>query len=129
MLIMNENEISYKIIGAAIETHRTIGGPGLLESVYEEALTEELRLQGLMVERQVECPIVYKGKKLSQPLRIDLLVEKVIIVECKATMENNPLFAAQCLTYLRLTDLRLGMVINFGMKQLRDGIERVVNKL
>jgi GxxExxY protein len=81
----------------------------------------------LRVERQVECPIIYKGQHLSQPLRIDLLVEGTVIVECKATVENNPLFAAQCLTYLRLSNLRLGLVIIFGMKHLREGIERVVN--
>jgi len=123
---MDESDLSYKIIGAAIEVHRTLG-PGLLESVYEEALCMELSFAGLMVERQLACPIVYKGQTLSQPLRIDLLVQKAIIVECKATVENNPLFAAQCLTYLRLSDLRLGLVINFGAKCLRDGIERVVN--
>jgi len=126
---MDENELSYKIIGAAIEAHRALGGPGLLESVYEEALYLELQQLGLQAERQVECPIIYKGQHLSQPLRIDLLVKKTVIVECKATAENNPLFAAQCLTYLRLSNLRLGLVINFGMKHLREGIERVVNKL
>ena len=126
---MDENELSYKIIGAAIEVHRTLGGPGLLESVYEEALSLELQQLGLQVERQVECPIIYKGQPLSQPLRIDLLVEKTVIVECKATLENNPLFATQCLTYLRLSNLRFGLIINFGMKHLREGIERVVNKL
>jgi len=126
---MDENELSYKIIGAALEAHRVLGGPGLLESVYEEALFMELQQSGLLVERQVECPITYKGRMLSQPLRIDLLVGKSVIVECKATAENNPLFASQCLTYLRLSNLRLGLVINFGMKSLREGIERVVNKL
>ena len=124
---MNENELSYKVIGAAIEAHKTLGGPGLLESVYEEALCMELKQLGMIVERQVECPIVYKKQTLSNPLRIDLLVEKSIIVECKATAENHPLFAAQCLTYLRLSDLRLGLVINFGVKYLKNGIERVVN--
>lgn len=111
---MKENDISKIIVDSAIEVHRTLGGPGLLESVYEEALTWELADRGLNVERQVGVPITYKNKKLSNPLRIDLVVNNLVIVECKATTKYNSLFESQVLTYLRLSGLKLGMVINFG---------------
>ncbi len=124
-----EDEISYQIIGAAIEVHRALGGPGLLESVYEEALVWELMHKGLSVERQLEVPIHYKGHQLASPLRVDLLVEKLVIVENKAVVTYNPIFEAQTLTYLRLMDLRLGLVINFGEKFVKRGIHRVVNGL
>lgn len=120
-------ELTGKIIGAAIEVHRILGGPGLLESVYEEALCHELSLRRINFKRQVDCPVVYKGATLATSLRIDLLVEDRLIIECKATLENNPVFAAQCLTYLRLSNLKLGLVINFGGKYIKDGIERVIN--
>jgi GxxExxY protein len=126
---MNENEISRYIITAAIEVHRTLGGPGLLESVYEEALVWELMRKELKVERQKQLPINYKGMKLATPLKIDVLVHDMVIVECKATSEYNALFEAQTLTYLRLTGLRLGLVINFGEKYVKNGIKRVVNGL
>lgn len=120
-------ELTGKIIGAAIEVHKVLGGPGLLESVYEEALCHELSLRRINFKRQVDCPVVYKGATLATSLRIDLLVEDRLIIECKATLENNPVFAAQCLTYLRLSNLKLGLVINFGGKYIKDGIERVIN--
>ena len=123
-----ENEITREIIGAAIEVHRTLGGPGLLESVYEEALSWEMTHRGLLVERQLQVPINYKGNPLTSPLRLDLLVEKKVIVECKATTQYNNIFEAQLLTYLRLLDLRVGLVINFGEKTVKRGIHRVVNK-
>ena len=123
-----ENEITREIIGAAIEMHRTMGGPGLLESVYEEALSWEMTHRGLLVERQLQVPISYKGNPLTSPLRLDLLVEKKVIVECKATTQYNNIFEAQLLTYLRLLDLRVGLVINFGEKTVKRGIHRVVNK-
>ena len=126
---MTENEISQVIVDAAIEVHRTLGGPGLLESVYEEALVYELTSRNLKVERQKPVPIPYKGTVLATPLRIDLLVEKRVIVEIKAVTQYNSVFEAQLLTYLRLTDLRLGLVINFGERLLKDGIHRVVNRL
>ena len=126
---MHENEISRDVIGAAIEVHRTLGGPGLLESVYEEALAYELDERGLTVERQTLIPIEYKGRLLSTPLRLDLLVDGKVIVECKATSDHNPLFEAQTLTYLRLTGLKLGLVINFGERWVKDGVHRVVNGL
>lgn len=124
-----ENEISKVIVGCAIEAHRTLGGPGLLERVYEEALAWELEQAGLQVSRQVEAPIRYKGNVLAHPLRMDLLVEGKVIVECKATTQYNTIFEVQTLTYLRLTGLRLGLVINFGEKLVRNGIRRVVNGL
>ena len=123
----SENALSKIVIGAAIEVHKYFGGPGLLESVYEKCLAEELAFRGVRCERQAECPISYKGKTLPEPFRIDLLVEEKIVVECKAAAENNPVFAAQCLTYLRMKNLRLGLVLNFGMPALKDGIIRVVN--
>jgi len=124
---MTENQISRYITDAAIEVHRTLGGPGLLESVYEEALAWELQKAGLLVERQLSVPIVYKGRTLANPLRLDMLVEKKVIIEAKATTNYNSIFEVQARTYLRLRDLKLAMVINFGEKYVKDGIHRVVN--
>lgn len=124
---MIENETSGQIVDAAIEVHRTLGGPGLLESVYEEALVWELRSRGLTVDRQKTVPIKYKGIALETPLRIDLLVDNLVIVECKATYQYNRIYEAQALTYLRLTGLRLALVINFGERLVKDGIHRVRN--
>jgi GxxExxY protein len=126
---MTENEISKIIVDAAIEVHRELGGPGLLEDVYEEALAEELRLRGLKVERQLPVRIVYKGRVLRRPLRLDLKVEGLVLVDAKAVNEWNPVFEAQMLTYLRLTGLKLGLVINFGEQYVKNGIYRVVNGL
>ena len=126
---MNENEISHVIVGAAIEVHRELGGPGLLEGVYEEAMVEELTLRGLKAERQLRVPIVYKGKTLGVPLRLDLKVNGLVLVDNKAVTEWNPIFEAQMLTYLRLTKLKLGLVINFGEQYVKNGIHRVVNGL
>ena len=126
---MNENDLSHAIIGAAIEVHRELGGPGLLESIYEEAFAFELAQSGFKVERQVEVPVVYKGKTLSKSFRIDLLVNDLVIIECKATEEDHELYRSQCLTYLKLTGKRLGLVINFGQKLLKNGSHRVVNQL
>jgi GxxExxY protein len=126
---MTENEISRIIVGAAIEVHRELGGPGLLEDVYEEALAEELRLRGLLVERQLPVRIVYKGRTLHRPLRLDMKVENLVLVDNKAVTEWNPVFEAQMLTYLRLTGLKLGLVINFGERYVKKSIYRVVNGL
>jgi GxxExxY protein len=126
---MNENEISKIIVDSAIEVHREIGGPGLIESVYEESMVEELTLRGLQVERQLQVAIFYKGKRLGNPLRLDLKVNKLVLVDNKAVTQWNPIFEAQMLTYLRLTGLKLGLVINFGEKLVKDGIRRVVNGL
>ena len=126
---MNENEISKHIVECAIEVHRTLGGPGLLEDVYEEALAWELTRRELHVERQVSTPIVYKGRTLATPLKLDMLVEGLVVVENKAVTAYNPIFEAQALTYLRLRNLKLALVINFGERYVRDGIHRVVNWL
>jgi GxxExxY protein len=126
---MTENEIAKIIVDAAIEVHRELGGPGLLEDVYEEALAEELRLRGLLVERQLPVRINYKGRVLSKPLRLDMKVEKLVLVDNKAVSEWNPIFEAQMLTYLRLTNLKLGLVINFGERFVKNGVYRVVNGL
>ena len=124
-----ENVISGEIVRCAVEVHRTLGGPGLLESVYEEALVWELERRGLEVGRQVSVPLRYKGRSIGQPLRLDLVVGDKVIVECKATSSYNDVFEAQTLTYLRLMKLKLGLVINFGERRVRDGIHRVVNDL
>ena len=126
---MTENEIAKIIVDAAIEVHRELGGPGLLEDVYEEALAEELRLRGLKVERQLPVRINYKGRILSKPLRLDMKVEGLVLVDNKAVTEWNPIFEAQMQTYLRLTGLKLGLVINFGERLVKHGIHRVVNGL
>ena len=126
---MTENEISKVIVESAIEVHRELGGPGLLEGVYEESMVEELTLLGIRVERQLQVPIFYKGKRLGTPLRLDLKVNGLVLVDNKAVTEWNPIFAAQMLTYLRLTKLKLGLVINFGENYVKDGIHRVVNGL
>ena len=124
---MTENEISREILDAAIAVHTEIGGPGLLESYYEAALACELRLRGLRVETQKPVPIRYKGRNIGDPFRLDMLVEDKVVVECKATEKNNAVFAAQVLTYLKLTGLRLGLVINFGQTRIVDGLVRVAN--
>ncbi|HOD17432.1 MAG TPA: GxxExxY protein [Candidatus Cloacimonadota bacterium] len=126
---MTENEISRIIYEAAIEVHKTLGGPGLLESIYEEALAYELTLRGLNVSRQMQVPVIYKNFKLTESLVIDILVEDKVIIECKATNQYNQIFEIQTMTYLRLTGLKLGMIINFGEPLVKNGIHRVVNNL
>lgn len=124
-----EDEISNSIVAAALDVHRTLGGPGLLESVYEEALVWELRKRGLRVMRQVQLPVVYRGQTLGSTLRIDLMVERLVLIERKSVTQDDTIFQAQLLTYLRLTGLKLGMLINFGHRLMKDGIRRVVNNL
>ena len=126
---MTENEISKVILDSAIEVHRSLGGPGLLENVYEEALSWELGSRGLSVRRQLAVPIHYKSSLLSTPLRLDMLVNDLVIVEVKAVTVYNKIFEAQALTYLRLMNLRLAMVINFGESRVGTGTHRVVNGL
>lgn len=126
---MDENEISKIIVDSAIEVHRTLSGAGLLEGVYKESLFWELKSRGLLVEKELEVPIIYKGQKLSSPLRLDLLVEKLVIIEAKAVVNYNTVFEIQALTYLRLMNLKLALVINFGNPRVSNGIHRVVNKL
>ena len=126
---MSENEIGQIIVDAAVEVHRELGGPGLLESVYEEALVEELTRRGLRVQRQLQVPVVYKGKPLAAALRLDLKINNLVLAEIKAVSEWNRVFEAQMLTYLRLTHLKLGLVINFGERVVKNGIHRIVNGL
>ena len=126
---MNENEISRVIVDSAIEVHRTLGGPGLLESIYRDALSFEIVKRGVEIEKEKLVPVRYKGDIISTPLRLDLLVGKLVIVECKAVVTYNPIFESQVLTYLRMTGLKLGIVINFGQRLVKHGIHRVVNGL
>ena len=123
---MTDNELTYQIRGSIFEVYNTLG-PGLLESVYEEALIFELRQRGLKVTRQQEVPIHYKGNELKSPLRLDLLVENQVIIELKSVEEMKPLFAKQLLTYLRLLDKRVGLLVNFSSTNIREGITRIVN--
>lgn len=125
---MTENELSYKIIGAALEVHRNLG-VGLLESTYELALTYELRQLGLKVKQQVALPLRYKEETIENAYKIDMVIENKVIVEVKSVAEIHPIFQAQLLTYLKLTNLKLGLLINFNTLLIRDGIHRVVNKL
>lgn len=124
-----ENEISHKIIGAAIEVHRILGGPGLLEGVYESCFCHELLLRGLKIERQLAVPVSYKGTAVREPLYIDILVQGIVIVEVKAVEKLHPIHQIQLLTYLRLTGRKLGLLVNFGQEYVKDGITRVVNRL
>ena len=126
---MEENEISKIILDSAIAVQNELGGPGLLESYYENALKRELQLRGLKVETQRLVPVMYKGEVIGEPYRLDMLVEDKVIVECKATEKNNPIFAAQVNTYLHLLNKRLGIVINFGQKRILDGWERIANHM
>ncbi|HOC70457.1 MAG TPA: GxxExxY protein [Candidatus Hydrogenedentes bacterium] len=125
---MHENEVSEKILGAAIEVHRELG-PGLLESLYEEALCVEFELQGIAYDRQKTIPVYYKGYQLSTPLRLDLLVEDTVIVDAKAKEAMTPMDHAKTLTYLRLSNKKLGLNINFHEPTLIKGVKRIVNNL
>jgi GxxExxY protein len=126
---MTENELSHAIIGAAIEVHRILGGPGLLEDVYEEALCHELSLRGIGVARQQIVPLEYKGKLLQKRLVLDVIAEGLVIVEVKSVESYHEIYAAQLLTYMRLTNTKLGLVINFGERYVKDGVHRVVNEI
>ena len=123
---MTTNEISCQIRGAIYDVYRAMG-PGLLESVYEEALCFELVQRGLKVERQLHVPIIYKGVVLKTELRLDLLVEDEVIVELKSVEEMKKVFGKQLLTYLRLLDERLGILVNFNTDDILKSISRVVN--
>ena len=116
--------LTQTIIGAAIEVHRHLG-PGLLESAYEECLCYELSQAGLSFLRQVHIPIEYKGIKLDCKYRLDLIVEGAVIIEIKAMERFDPIHSAQLLTYLKATDKRIGLLINFNVDRLKDGIKRV----
>ena len=121
-----ENEITERVIGASIEVHRHLG-PGLLESAYEECLCSEMSQRAIHYERQVTTPLCYKGVLLEVSYRIDLLVEELVVVEIKANEMLLPVHSAQLLTYLKLSNKRVGLLINFNMSVLKNGIKRVVN--
>jgi GxxExxY protein len=124
---MELNQLTERVIGACIEIHRTLG-PGLLESAYEECLCHELRLAGLGFERQRPLPVAYKGVQLDCGYRLDLVIEEKLIVELKAVQELLPIHEAQLLTYLKLSGLTVGLLINFNVPVLRRGIRRLVNR-
>ena len=125
---IRENEIARIAVNAMIEVHRELG-PGLLESSYQHCLAYELRERGLDVESEVALPLAFKGVKLDAGYRIDLWVERTVIVEVKSVDTLHPIHTAQVLTYLKLTGNRLGLLVNFNEKLVRDGIRRLVNKL
>ena len=125
---MTENEIAKHIMDAAFFIHRALG-PGLLETVYEVILVKKLSEMGVAVERQVPVPIQFENIKFDEGFRADLIVEKKVIVELKSVERLQPVHSKQLLTYLRLTDLRLGLLINFGENLLKHGFKRVVNGL
>ncbi len=122
---MNENEIGTVILDAAFQVHKELG-PGLLESTYETCLSYEASERGLLIERQLPFPVIYKDVRLDCGYRIDLLADEKVIVEVKAVESLNDIHLAQILTYLKLSGCKLGYLINFNVKQLKDGIKRVV---
>ncbi|MEE3412567.1 MAG: GxxExxY protein [Bacteroidales bacterium] len=123
---MTVNEITFEIRGAIYDVYKELG-PGLLESVYEEALCFELEQRGLKVERQLQVPIIYKGNVLKTELRLDVLVEDKVIVELKSVEEMKKVFAKQLLTYLRLMDKKIGLLVNFNTDNILTAITRVAN--
>lgn len=123
---MTENELSSKVIGASIEIHRTLG-PGLLESAYRECLCHELRGEGLKVEKEKPMPMVYKEIKLDHGYRMDLLIENILVIEIKTVETLTDVHLAQVLTYLRLGNYHLGLLINFDVSLLKNGLQRVIN--
>lgn len=125
---MTENELSKLIFDSGLKVHKTLG-PGLLESAYEECLYFELQRLGLKVEKQKALPLVYEEVKLDTGYRIDLMVENKLIIEIKSVEALNDLHLAQILTYLRLSNCKLGMLINFNSVYFKDGVKRVVNGL
>ncbi len=125
---MDENSISREIIGAAIEVHRILG-PGLLESAYQECLARELTLKKISFEREQPIPIEYKGLRLDCGYRADFLVEKLVVVELKSVEKLLPIHQAQVLTYLKLLNLKLGILLNFNVPMLKEGIRRLALNL
>lgn len=125
---MDINQLSSKIIGAAIEVHKHLG-PGLLESTYEECLCYELGQRRIKFDRQKSLPVEYKGQKLDCGYRLDVLVEENIILELKACEKIEPIHKAQLLTYLKLSGLKLGLLFNFNTEVMKNGIVRIVNQL
>ncbi|WP_299129885.1 GxxExxY protein [uncultured Winogradskyella sp.] len=125
---MTENDISRIIVDACYQIHVELG-PGLLESVYEEILYHELKNEGLIVERQKSLPVIWRGKPMNLNYRTDLIVENKVIIELKSVQEIHPVHPKQLLTYLKLSGLKLGLLINFNSPLIKTGITRIVNNL
>ena len=125
---MKENEIATAVVEAAYKLHTGLG-PGIFETVYEVTLAHELRKRGYRVERQVPVPIIWDGLKFDEGFRADLIIDDCVLVELKSIQALEPVHSKQVLTYLRLTNKRLGLLINFGESRIKDGIKRVVNGL
>jgi len=128
MIIMTENELSKIVFDCALKVHQNLG-PGLLESAYEECLFYELKKSGVEVQKQKALPLIYEEVKLDIGYRIDIIVENKLILEIKSVEALNDVHFAQLLTYLKLTDCKLGMLINFNVDLIKNGIKRVVNNL
>ena len=126
--MLKENEFSHVVIGLALEVHTALG-PGLLERSYQECLYHKISKAGIIVEKQKAIPLVFEEVRLECGYRLDLLVENKLVVETKSVLEMNEIYFAQMLTYLRLGNYRLGLLINFNVLHLKDGIRRVVNRL
>ena len=124
--MLKGNQLTNEVIGSAIEVHRNLG-PGLLESTYEECMAFYLRQRGLTVERQLELPILYKGSQLEQNYRIDLLINNQVIIELKSVNKIEPIHDAQLLTYLKLANKRYGLLLNFNVPVMKQGIKRLLN--
>jgi GxxExxY protein len=122
---MNENELSNIVIGLAIDVHRALG-PGLLESSYKECLKYKISKAGLLVEKEKPIPLIFEEIKLESGYRIDLLIEKKLVIEVKSCDSLNPIHLAQTLTYLRIGNYKLGLLINFNVLKLKDGLKRVI---
>jgi GxxExxY protein len=122
-----ENELFEKVTAAAVEVYRNLGGPGLLEAVYEAALCHELFLLGIGCQRQLPVQVLYKGVIVREPLYLDIIINNEMIVEVKATERDYPFYQAQLFTYLRLMSIKFGLLINFGKKDIKGGICRVIN--
>ncbi|HEX2816618.1 MAG TPA: GxxExxY protein [Phenylobacterium sp.] len=125
---MTENEIGERLLGCALKVHRALG-PGLLESAYEACLSQELAKAGIEHQRQLALPIIYDGMRIDQGYRLDLLVQDKVVVEVKAVATLTDVHRAQLLSYLKLGDYRLGYLLNFNVKMLKDGVCRLANRL
>ena len=125
---MTENELSTQIIDSSLKIHRALG-PGLLESVYEEALAYEFTKKNIAYSRQTDIPVIYEGQRLGIGFRADLIIENKVIIELKSVENVQPVHKKQLLTYLKLTGLKLGLLINFNEALIKDGITRIVNGL
>ncbi len=123
---MRPNETSYKVIGAALKVHSALGA-GVLESAYDACLCRELTEAGLQFQHQVRLPVVYQGKKLPRAYKLDFVVERCLVIEIKCVQNVLPVHKAQLLSYLRLTGHKLGLLLNFNVPHLRDGIHRIIN--